>query len=265
MNGNKVAPAIEVRALCHNFTRNSQRVDVLEGLDLVVGKGEFLAIVGPSGCGKTTLLNLLSGLEPVQSGYVSVGGMSPPRPGRRDVSYVFARDALLPWRTAVENVALPLEIYGVAKSERVRRAEAGLDMLGLAGSKARYRAELSQGMRQRVALARALVTDPTLLLMDEPFAALDAQTRMTVQGQFLELWERLKLTVVLITHDLAEAVALGDRVLVMGGSPGRFRGDFTIKLARPRSVLSLQADEDFHRNYEQIWGVLRQQVDGLGK
>ena len=224
-----------------------------------VREGELAAIIGPSGCGKTTLLNLISGLEPLSDGEILVNGQ-PPRAGAENIAYMFARDVLLPWRTAIQNVELPLQVRGVEKEERLRRAHRALEDVGLADFANAYRSELSQGMRQRVALARTIALEPRILLMDEPFSALDAQTRLSVQEKFVDLRNRKRTTAVLITHDFAEAVALADRVVVMGRRPAQITSIFNIDLPTPRSVLSLQSDEHFHRQYEVVWQALSKEV-----
>ena len=233
---------------------------VLGSIDLTVDDGEFLAIVGPSGCGKTTLLNVLAGLEPVQHGQVSVGGQAPTA-GRRDVGYMLARDCLLPWRRAIGNAALALELQGVAGPERERRAMAALTALGLDQAGQLYPAQLSHGMRQRVALARVFAAAPDVILLDEPFSALDPQNRVLVQDAFLGVWEQRRCTVVLITHDLGEAICLADRVVVMSASPGRIKNVYDVPLERPRSAADLRGAPEFHQLYEAMWADLRGEVE----
>ena len=232
---------------------------MLDGIDLDIRRGEFVAIVGPSGCGKTTLLNLVAGLVTAEGGEVDVHGR-PPKVGDPNVGYLFARDALLPWRTVLGNAELALEMVGVAKAERRRRAEELLASVGLADSANAYPAQLSQGMRQRVAIARTLVTRPDLLMLDEPFSALDAQTKLLLQDTFSRLWADLGATVVLITHDLSEAISLADRVVLMTARPGRIKRVLQVDLPRPRSVVTLQSDEGYHRIYQQLWSDLSEEV-----
>jgi NitT/TauT family transport system ATP-binding protein len=238
---------------------------VLDDVDLTVSGGEFVAIVGPSGCGKTTLLNVLAGLEPVQHGAVTVGGQ-PPRAGRRDVGYMLARDCLLPWRRALENAGLALELQGVGTAVRTEKARAALAAVGLAQAERLYPAQLSHGMRQRVALARVFAAAPARaaewsILLDEPFSALDPQNRVLVQDAFLQVWESQRSTVVLITHDLGEAICLADRVVVMSASPGRIKNIYDVPLARPRSAADLRGAPEFHQLYEAMWGDLRGEVE----
>ncbi len=239
---------------------------IVDDVSFSVRRGEFVALVGPSGCGKTTLLNIAAGLESLQRGRVTVDGV-PIVPGRliqerRDnVGYAFARDALLPWRTALGNVALALELEGVGKKEAERRAEEELRRVGLGDNLHAYRAQLSQGMRQRVALARTLVRHPTILLMDEPFAALDAQTRLRLQEELSRLVVDLGASVLFVTHDIGEAVALSDRILLMSTRPGRLHGDvLKVDLPRPRVVTHLMADERYLAMCSQVWRHLEEAV-----
>jgi NitT/TauT family transport system ATP-binding protein len=217
----------------------SRELVALDDINLTIPDGQFVALVGASGCGKTTLLNMMAGLIAPTDGAIEVGGRRPALPNP-DIGYMFARDALLPWRTAQRNVELPLETRGQTRSQRSARAREMLEMVGLQGRERQFRLQLSQGMRQRVALARTLASDPSLLLMDEPFAALDARTKLTMQMEFLRIWERhqgsdKRKTVVFVTHDLQEAVLLADRVVVMLPNPGRIAEDRIIDLPRPRA------------------------------
>jgi len=252
--------AVSVRGLSHAFEDpEGNAAPVLVDIDLEITTGEFVAIVGPSGCGKTTLMNLIAGLEASQTGQVEVAGHRP-RAGDRQVGYLFARDALLPWRTVLGNAELAMEIGGVDKSERRERAMSMLGDVGLSHAVHSYPAQLSQGMRQRVAIARTLATTPDLLMLDEPFSALDAQTKLLLQDTFSQLWAQLSATVVLITHDLSEAIALADRVVLMTARPGRIKRVFPVDLPRPRSIMNLQGEAAYHKIYEQLWGELREEV-----
>ena len=211
----------------------------LDGVDLTVKQGEFVALVGASGCGKTTLLNMVAGLLAPTEGAVSIAGR-PPALGNPQVGYMFARDALLPWRRAQANIELSLETQGWDRASRHTRAGEMLSLVGLQGRERLFRSQLSQGMRQRVALARTLAPSPEVLLMDEPFAALDARTKLAMQIEFLSIWERsieegLHKTVLFVTHDLNEAVLLADRVVVMLPHPGRIARVRPIDLPRPRA------------------------------
>ena len=201
--------AVTVEGVSHCFaTPGEGELQVLDNITLSIGQGEFVGVVGPSGCGKTTLMNVVAGLDVPTHGSVSVLEARP-RAGNRDVGYLFARDALLPWRTVAANAELAMEMGGVAKAERRARAAEMLARVGLDGFARAYPAQLSQGMRQRVAIARTISTSPKVLLLDEPFSALDAQTKLLLQDMFSSLWRTIGSTVILITHDLHEAIASG--------------------------------------------------------
>lgn len=246
--------AIEIAHVNHVFPGGMQAV---KDASLSIPAGEFVSIVGPSGCGKTTLLNLLAGLLDVQEGTVSVAGAAP-KAGRSDVAYMLARDCLFPWRTALENVALGGEFRGVPKEARRERAMEMLAKVGLRGFESHFPKALSHGMRQRVALARTFSLDSPVMLMDEPFGALDAQTKLQLEDVLLDLWSEEKRTVVFITHDLNEAVTLSDRVIVMSARPGRILADIPIPLERPRSVRALQKNPRYHQLYAEVWSWLEQ-------
>lgn len=243
-DSHQVGPAISLVDVTVRFSSaadgsGAPPVPVLSSVDLDVQAGEFVALVGASGCGKTTILNLIAGLLNPTGGDVLVQGESVAR-STPDTGYMFARDALLPWRTAQRNVELGLEGRpGWDRARRRVRAQEMLSQMGLRGNERRYRAQLSQGMRQRVALARTFAPSPGILLMDEPFAALDALTKFTIQQQFLEVWERQpqneRQTVVFVTHDLQEAVLLADRVVVLASHPGRVHYAHSVDLPRPRA------------------------------
>jgi NitT/TauT family transport system ATP-binding protein len=234
---------------------------VFQNIDLEVGRRECVSIVGPSGCGKTTLLNLVAGLLPVQEGSISVAG-APPRAGRHDVAYMLARDSLLPWLDALQNAGFGAEIRNISKERRHARARELLTQVGLSGFEHAYPKALSHGMRQRVALARTFCLDSPILLMDEPFGALDAQTKLQLEEVLLSLWTSERRTVVFITHDLSEAVALSDRVIVMSARPGTIIADIKVDLPRPRSVRALQRDARYHDIYATIWSKLELALDG---
>ncbi len=230
-------------------------VTALTGVSLNVARGEFVSIVGPSGCGKTTLLNYVAGLLPnevLQSGSITVLG-DVPREGRPELAYMLARDSLLPWRTALGNAEFGAEARGVPKDSRREKARKLLARVGLGAFENAYPKALSHGMRQRVALARTFCLGADLLLMDEPFGALDAQTKMQLEELLLELWQESGSTVLFITHDLSEAIALGDRVIVMAPRPGRIVADVRIDLPRPRRIAALQTDPHYHELYAGIW------------
>lgn len=253
-----VAVALDDVTLIFNDV-NGDPVLAVDDVSIQVPKGQFLAIVGPSGCGKTTVLNMLSGLIKPTLGTVEKYGSVVTGPSM-DVGYMLARSALFPWRTARRNVEMPMEIRGVPKAERRRRAEELLDMVKLSDFKNKFPSQLSQGMRQRVAIARTLAIEPKLWLLDEPFSALDAQTRITVQNEFLRLWENTGSTVILVTHDLAEAVLLADRVIVMTARPGKIKLDQIIDIPRPRQVDDLLDNEHFMHLEATIWKELRDEL-----
>jgi NitT/TauT family transport system ATP-binding protein len=235
--------------------------DVLAGIDLTIRDGEFVVIVGPSGCGKTTFLNMVAGLQGYTSGDLRVAG-APPKAGRRDTAYALARDALLPWRDALGNVELALQIRGIAPEERRRRATEALGRVGLTDASARHPAQLSQGMRQRVALARTFVTEPRLLILDEPFAALDAQTRIRMQELLLALLRQFSGTMVMVTHDIGEAIILADRVVVFSPRPATVTAIYDVKLGnRERKTTELRADPEFGRLFERIWNDIEREFE----
>ncbi len=232
-------------------------VRAIARISLGIAPGEFVSVVGPSGCGKTTILNLIAGLIEAQSGRVLVAG-APPKAGRHDVAYMLARDSLYPWLTAQRNAELGNELRRMPGSERAERARRLLETVGLRGFERAYPKHLSQGMRQRVALARTFAMPSQVLLMDEPFGALDAQTKLQLEDVLLGLWQSERRTVLFVTHDLAEAVVLSDRVVVMSARPGRIVADIAIDLPRPRSVRALQKDPRFHEIYSEVWARLEE-------
>ena len=250
---------LSLRAVSRDFVTRGRVIRALAGVGLDVGAGEFLTIVGPSGCGKSTLLNILSGLLPPSSGEVLYKA-TPVRGVNTEIGYVTQADNLYPWRTLRENVEFPLEVRGVPRDERRRRATAFTERVGLGGFEDHYPYELSGGMRQRANIIRTLVYDPEVILMDEPFGPLDAQTRLILQDQLLGLWDAARKTIIFITHDLAEAVALADRVVVMTARPGRVKRIRPVPLRRPRDVFHLHDDEQFRVTYDTLWDDLEGEV-----
>lgn len=236
-------------------------LEVLAGVDLTVREGEFLTVVGPSGSGKSVLLDIISGLAAASSGSIHLGTERITKPSL-ETSYVFQQYALFPWKTAQQNIEYPLEIRGVSRQERADRARELLALLGLQDFAHRFPNQLSGGMQQRVAIARALVTRPKVLLMDEPFAALDAQTREALQVELLKLWSEFNTTAIFITHGIDEAVFLGDRVAVMAARPGRIKQILDIDLPRPRDA-DLRASDEFNRYRQRVWEFLRDEVVGI--
>jgi len=250
--------AIALEGVNHSFTTaDGRRVPALRDVNFSIGTSTFVAIVGPSGCGKSTVLNLISGLLKPTEGSVYVNGEQVTRI-RTGVGYMPSSDSLLPWRTVQANVELPLELAGVPKRERARRAAEMLSAVGLSGSEQTFPHALSQGMRQRVAIARTFTAGSQVILMDEPFSSLDMQTRLRVQEVFLSIWERERPTVVLITHDVSEAVALADRVIIFSSSPGTVLKESAIALPRPRQVEELMfSSAEFQGHMRSIWSSLR--------
>jgi NitT/TauT family transport system ATP-binding protein len=234
-------------------------VRALDRLSMLVKDGEFVSLVGPSGCGKSTVLKLVSGLLPPTDGGISIDGrpVAGIPPG---IGFMFQQDALLPWATTLENVAVALELRGVARSERERRARELLTTVGLEGFEQAYPSTLSGGMRKRVALARVLAYDPGLYLMDEPFGALDAQTKVQLGAELLRIWDGLDRTIVFVTHDIEEAIALSDRVLVMTRRPGRIKAEYRIDLPRPRDFYEIRFTSEFRALHEAIWRDLAAEV-----
>ncbi|MFM7094912.1 MAG: ABC transporter ATP-binding protein [Actinomycetota bacterium] len=238
---------------------NGDPVLAVNDVSLDIPPGQFVAIVGPSGCGKTTIMNMLAGIIRPTIGSVKRDDIEVTETSL-DVGYMLARSALYPWRTARRNVEVPLEIRGLSKSERKKKALELLKLVKLDDFANKFPAQLSQGMRQRVAIARTLAINPQLWLLDEPFSALDAQTRITVQNEFLALWENSGSTVILVTHDLAEAVLLADRVVVMTARPGRIKYDIDIDIPRPRRVDELIDNPRFQEFEAKIWKELRDEL-----
>jgi NitT/TauT family transport system ATP-binding protein len=235
---------IVVRGLRKRFTDIARQEEVvaLDGVDLEIGDDEFLTVLGPSGCGKTTLLNIVAGFEGATGGEVRVDGEAILKPGP-DRGVVFQEYALFPWLTVEQNIEFGLRERGVPKAKRRARVRQQIASVGLSGFGQRYPQELSGGMRQRVALARVLVNDPKILLMDEPFAALDAQTRSIMQQELLRVWSAERRTAIFITHNIEEAILLGDRVVVMTARPGRIKDIVAVGLPRPRDVTSAEFNQ----------------------
>jgi len=249
------AIALEVSGLRKSYTRSGQRLEILDVERFAAHEGEFITVIGPSGCGKSTFLHIMGGFIAADSGAIRVYGNEVKGPGP-DRGMMFQEFALFPWKTVAGNVAWGLEAQGAARAHIEEVVAKYLDMTGLADFRNHYPAELSGGMKQRVALARVLAFDPKVLLMDEPFGALDAQTRETMQEEVTRLWERTKKTIVFVTHDIEEAVYLGDRIVVLSARPGRIKEEVKIELPRPRRLeikKSMQCHE--YRNY--VWDLIR--------
>jgi NitT/TauT family transport system ATP-binding protein len=241
----------------------TEPIVALDDVSLTVADGEFVCIVGPSGCGKTTFLNIVAGLLPMSAGSIAIGGHAVDGPGR-DRAVVFQQSSLLPWRTTFDNVLYGMQLHRRFAPEEMReRAQRFIDLVGLRGFERHYPAELSGGMQQRVNLARALATDPEILLMDEPFAALDAQTREFMQVELLRIWQKAGKTVIFVTHQIDEAAFLADRVVVFGTRPGRLKAEFAVPFARPRG-LELKRAPEFLVLLDQIWRLIEEEAARAG-
>ena len=252
-------PLLCVEAAGKEFHVRGKKISALDRLHLSIDQGEFVTVVGPSGCGKSTLLNLIVGLLPLSSGRIllrnrAINGINP------EIGYVTQKDNLLPWRNLLQNVAIPLEIRGVEEKARRRRALELIERVGLSGFEEHYPHELSGGMRQRANIIRTLIYDPELILMDEPFGPLDAQTRIVLQDQLLKLWATTRKTILFITHDLVEAIALADRVVVMTSRPGKIKYTAPVPIGRPRNVYQIHESQEFRTTFERLWKELRPEV-----
>jgi NitT/TauT family transport system ATP-binding protein len=255
-------PIVEYRDVSKVFFKGHTRVHALHHVTTEVRRGELLAIVGPSGCGKSTLLNLTAGLMVPGTGDVLYDGERICGVNT-NVSYITQKDTLLPWRTVEANVALPLTLgphARLAKDARRERVARYIEMVGLQGFERHYPSELSGGMRKRAQLARSLVYEPDVLLMDEPFGALDAQLKLVLQAELLRTWEGSGKTLIFVTHDLTEAISLADRVIVMSSRPGRIRAVEHIDLPRPRDVFSIRFAPDFGLYFDRLWAALREDL-----
>src|SRR4030081_1359497 len=252
------AKKLELRGISMLYTRRARRFEALRDVSLRVDAGEFISIVGASGCGKTTLLRIVDGRISPTRGQVSVDGHPVTRPGP-DRGFVFQQDALFPWRTVLDNVIFGLEVQGCKKAESRARADRLLRLVGLNGFEQHFPHELSGGMRQRANLARALTIDPDVLLMDEPFASLDAQTREIMQAELLRIWRSNKKTVLFVTHQIDEAVFLADRVIVMTSRPGQVKAVLEVDIPRPRD-LTIKRTPRFLELVDEIWKMIEEEV-----
>ena len=248
--------AIEIDRVSHVYAGPEGGVPALSNVSMKVGAGRFIVIVGPSGCGKTSLLMMMAGLRDHTEGRIDVHGAPMPKPDPERVGVIFQEASLFPWLTTFDNIEFPLSLRGMSKDERRRKSQPMLQLVGLTGFGERYPHELSGGMKQRVSIARGLVQDPPVLLMDEPFAALDEQTRMTMGHELLRIWETTNKTVVFITHSLTEAVYLADEVYVMSPRPGRMIDHIMVDLPRPRTY-EMMATDTFGRMRDRIWQQIR--------
>ena len=263
MTTNNQAPALAFNGISCVFASNEragERYIAVGDTTLHVAPGEFVSVVGPTGCGKSTLLNVAAGLLEPSSGSVEVFG-APLKGINARAGYMFQAEALMPWRNAIANVAAGLEFRGVSEAEAAKAAGEWLKRVGLGGFENRYPHQMSGGMRKRTALAQTLILDPDIILMDEPFSALDIQTRQLMENEVLALWQAKRKAVLFITHDLDEAIAMSDRVVVLSAGPAtRPIGEFVIDLERPRDVAEIRVHPRFIELHEQIWSVLREEV-----
>jgi NitT/TauT family transport system ATP-binding protein len=257
---------IRLRDIRKRFVVHSRPVDALVGIDLDIGAGEFFCIVGPSGCGKTTLLRILAGLETKSAGSIEIArdGASGVNGGaeRPLNSMVFQEQSIFPWMNVRDNIAFGLKAQGLGRAERYRIAEPYIHKVGLNGFEDAFPHQLSGGMKQRVSIARAFANDPEILLMDEPFAALDEQTKLILQAELLRVWEELRKTVLYVTHSIDEAIVLADRILVMTARPGRIKDvcDVSTIFPRPRRVEEVKSSPQYGELFGRVWGQLRQEV-----
>ena len=256
--GAAIQPLLVVDDIYKQFETAEGPVVAVDHVSFDVAPGEFLSVIGPSGCGKSTLFNIMGGLLDGYDGHIKVAGETVRGP-HASVGMIFQEESTFPWRTVLDNVAFPLEIAGMAKAERLDKARHFVELVGLDGFERRYPSELSGGMRQRVSMARTLASEPKILLMDEPFAALDEQTRLLLGDKVVQIQQDLKQTTLLITHNLTEAVQLSDRILVMTYRPGRMKRMVEIKLPRPRSS-DIVGSDAFGHYVAQIWNDLREEA-----
>ncbi len=254
-------PMLQIEGALKRFIGDDVEVEAIARTDLAIERGAFVTIVGPSGCGKSTLLNLISGLSAPTEGVIRVDGRDVTGVNRK-VGYITQRDNLFPWRTLRANVEFPLELAGVPSAARRREAERWLQRVGLAGFEEAFPHQLSGGMRQRANIIRTLIYEPEVILMDEPFGPLDAQTRLTLQSMLLSIWETQRSTVLFVTHDLTEAIGLADRVVLMSARPGRIVRNDPVEIPRPRNIFFLHDQPEFRRLYDLIWNELAAQLHG---
>jgi NitT/TauT family transport system ATP-binding protein len=247
---------LECRHIAKTFKKGRRETRALDDISFSTSEGEFLCILGPSGCGKSTLLRIIAGLLDPTEGTVIYSGNDPNIPRN---SMVFQEHSVFPWMNVIDNVAFGLEMRGVSAEERTSRSLEYLKRMGLTHHAYRSPHELSVGMRQRIAIARAFVNNPAILLMDEPFGSLDAQTRLILQGELLRIWKDTKKTVIFVTHDIDEALLLGDRVLVLTSVPGRIRADLPVNIGRPRN-LQVESTQEFVDLRMTIWNLIRDEV-----
>jgi NitT/TauT family transport system ATP-binding protein len=255
---------LQIEGIRKEFAGGAMPVVALEAVDLAIERGEFVTLVGPSGCGKSSLLTLISGLAPPSGGRIRLDGRAIVGTDRQ-VGFITQQDNLFPWRTLIDNVALALELAGVGAGERRREATRWIRRVGLDGFEGAYPHQLSGGMRQRANIIRTLIYAPSVILMDEPFGPLDAQTRQSLQALLLSIWETQRSTVLFVTPDLTEAIALADRVVLMSARPGRIVRVDRVDIPRPRDIFHLHDLPEFRRLYDALWNELAVQLDGFDR
>ena len=248
---------ISVAGLSKTYGAGSRQVTAVDNVSFDVRQGEFVALLGPSGCGKSTILNMVAGLLPKSAGSIRIDAEDVEQGHiNRKVGYVFQRDTVFPWRTVEANIGYGLEIAGLPRQQRRDKVESAIETAGLTGFGRSFPRMLSGGMRQRVALMRTLIMEPEILLMDEPFGALDTHTKLEMHKTLLDIWERERQTVLFVTHDLGEALTLSSRIILLSARPGRLKDDFAVAFARPRDAVSLRETPEFARLYTHIWHSL---------
>ena len=259
--GSSSQPVIQVEGVSKIFySQHQDQVMALKGLNLNISQGEFVTVVGPSGCGKSTLLKLVAGLTSATSGRILLQGQEVEGLSTQ-VGYVPQESKLFPWLTLEENVGFGLECRDYSEEERQRRVRHYVQLAGLTGFEKHYPAQLSGGMAKRASIIRSLAYDPLVILMDEPFGPLDAQTRMILQDELLKIWERMRQTILFVTHDLVEAVALADRVVIMTHRPGQIMDIVRVPMARPRNIFEIHRQKGFDESYSHLWGIFRHELD----
>jgi NitT/TauT family transport system ATP-binding protein len=252
---------IQVENVSKTFQTSAEdKIAALENISLEIRHGEFVTVVGPSGCGKSTLIKLIAGLVGLSAGRIICQGEEV-RGLNTKVGYVPQESKLFPWLTVEENVAFGLDSKAYSKHERTERVRHFIQLAGLAGFEKRYPSQLSGGMAKRASIVRALAYDPTVILMDEPFGPLDAQTRMILQDELLKIWEQKRQTIIFVTHDLVEAVALADRIVVMTHRPGTIRDVITVPMSRPRNIFEIHRQDGFDEAHARLWNIFRHELN----
>jgi NitT/TauT family transport system ATP-binding protein len=254
-----MGPILKIDSLSKRYAKDGKVTTAIDDLSLDIEEGSFLSVVGPSGCGKSTMLNIMAGLQPASRGQVLFRGEPVEEPSV-GLGYLTQKDTLMPWRTVETNVAMPLEIQGMGRAERLQQAHHMLELVGLKGNERYYPGELSGGMLRRASVARLLCGDPDILLMDEPFGALDAQLRITLQNELLRIWSGSQKTVVFVTHDIEEAIVLADTVIVLL-APARIAAVHEVDLSRPRDAARVRFEDRYRELHRQLWDEVMSEQD----